>query len=457
MMKRILSMLVVLILFLQVNNVPVYCETIAGKSAEPPVIKSESVVLTDQKTGKVLYEKDSHKRLYSASITKILTALLIIDNIDLNETITVGKEIDLVAHDASDAGLTIGEKLSGQDLIWALMLPSGNDAAYTAAVAIARKKTGNASMSIQEAVKYFSDMMNKRAQDIGAKESSFVNPDGYPEDNHYSTAYDLALIAGETMKNAHFREVVGTYAYTAKDEASSQSSVKSKKEPPTWYNKNQLINKKSKYYYMYATGIKTGYTSLAGYCLASSASKNEMDLIAIVLKAGKEETRLVDSKNLFEYGFNNFKYHTLLQKGETISSVKVVRKYFGDVKSLDVIADKDFTDILTDSEISGIKKDILWNEKLVLPDENKTGDIKLQGPIKSGQVLGKLSIALNGKTLVESDLIAAGDALKGDFTDKMVGLLDQIIKFRYIILVCTVIAILAVIALTVRGSRRRKS
>lgn len=439
MIKRILTVITVLIL-LQTNTILVFCETIAGKASEPPIIKAESVILTDQKTGKVLYEKDSHKRIYPASITKTLTALLVMDDLDMNEIITVGKEIKLVKNDSSEAGLSIDEKISGRDLIWALMLPSGNDAAYTAAVTIARKKSGDASMDTKEAVKYFSDLMNKRAQKIGAEESNFVNPDGYPDENHYSTAYDLALIAGEAMKNDLLRDVVSTYSYKIMNVESTQSSVKGQKNHNTWYNLNQMINSKSKYYYKYATGIKTGYTSLAGYCLAASAVKDDISLIAIVLKADKEETRWLDSKNLFEYGFNNFKYQVLLKKGETISHVKVGRKYFGKEVDLDVLAGKAFTDLLTDNDVTNIKKDIQWDKKLVLAQEDNTGVIKLLGPIKSGQTVGKVTYTFNGKVLVESDLLAAKDALKGDFS----GLLDQAIRFKYIVLICIVIIAIGV-------------
>lgn len=370
----------------------------------------------------------------------------------MNETITVGKEIKLVKDYSSEAGLYIDEKISGRDLIWALMLPSGNDAAHTAAVTISKMKSGNASMDIKDAIKYFSDLMNKRAQEIGAKESNFVNPDGYPDENHYSTANDLALIAGEAMKNDLIREVVSTYSYKVKDEESKQPTAKSKKNPTTWYNKNQMINSKSKYYYNYATGIKTGYTSLAGYCLASAAVKGDMTLIAIVLKADKDETRWVDSKNLFEYGFNNFKYHLLLKKGESINKVKVSRKYFGRVEDLDVVVGKDFIDLLTEKDISNIIKNIEWDKKLLLSTEDKTGVVKLLGPIKSGQVVGKVIYTLNEKVLVESELLAAKDALKKDAS----GILDQAIRYKYIVLVCIIIFAVGVFVI-LRVLRRRKT
>lgn len=125
--------------------------------------------------------------MYPASLTKILTAILIMKNLDLDDTVTVGKEINRTGKDSSGIGLCVGEKLTGRELIYALMLPTGNDASYTAAVTVARKLSGNSEMSTPEAIKYFADLMNAWAQEIGAMDSNFINPDGYPDANHYST------------------------------------------------------------------------------------------------------------------------------------------------------------------------------------------------------------------------------------------------------------------------------
>ncbi len=445
-MKRIYPVLTVFILVLFLNAFPVY----GAPAAEPAKVKAEAAILTDWKTGKILYEKNIHQKVYPASITKILTALLVLEDLDMKESVTVGKEINLVEKDASEAGLVLGEKITGSDLIWAMMLPSGNDAAYTAAVTVARKKSGNASMEIKDAVTYFSDLMNKKAQEIGAKESHFANPDGYPNEDHYSSAYDLALIAKEAMKNDFFREVVGTYTYTIQD----AQFLKGSKAPAPWLNRNLLLNPKSKYYYSYATGIKTGHTSLAGYCLAASAEKDGMTLIAVVLKADKEETRCVDAKNLFEYGFGQFKYHTLFKKGDKVAAVKVSRKYFGKETDLDVQADKDFTDILTDADFAALQKNTSWDKKLVL-HEDGAGAVKLLGPIKSGQVLGQVSYTLNGKVMAESNLVAAQDTSKGGLSDTVESVLDQAIRYKYYVLAGIVLVVGALVILIRRGSKKK--
>ncbi|NJD02871.1 MAG: D-alanyl-D-alanine carboxypeptidase, partial [Ruminiclostridium sp.] len=420
MIKRKMLAVVIILVILHANPGVAFSETTIQDTAMPPDLKSESAVLMDQKTGKILYEKDSHKKVYPASLTKILTGLLILENIDAKETVTVGKEIQLIEQDASEAGLFEGEKLSGSDLMWALMLPSGNDAAYTAAVYIARKVSGNTSMDIPDAVKYFSGMMDNRARKIGANESNFVNPDGYPDENHYTTAYDMALISMETLKNDFFREVVNTYTYVKGGKADPKLSTESKKAPVIWYNKNQLINKKSKYFYEYAKGIKTGHTEAAGYCLSAYAEKDGRVFVSIILKADSEEARWLDTKALLEYGFNNFKYHTFVKKGESVSNVSVVRKYFGDSVDINILAGSEYTDILTDKDFAGIKRTIEWDKSLLIPGGGETARIKLAGPVSSGQIVGKVSYTLNGKVLSEASLLASSDALKGDFKDKIV-------------------------------------
>jgi D-alanyl-D-alanine carboxypeptidase (penicillin-binding protein 5/6) len=457
-MKRVWAVLIIIILALQFISLPALCETEAADSSKTPALKAEAAVLMDQETGKVLYEKEPHKRMYPASLTKVLTALLVIENMNLEETITVGKEINRVGKDSSGAGLNVGEKLSAGELVWALMLPSGNDASYTAAVTVARKKSGNASMEIQEAIKYFIDLMDKRALEIGAKESNFTNPDGYPDDNHYSTAFDMALVAREAMKNDFFREVVKTYAYTLKEDEASQTASKGKKAPAEWTNKNLLINPDSKYYYQYATGIKTGSTSAAGYCLAASATRNDMSLVSIVMKDVKEEARWADSKALFEYGFENFKYYEILRKGVPVGSIEAVRKYLGDTVKIDALAGQDYTDILSAQDYKSLKQEIEWDAGLVLPAKDGKTEVRLSGPIKSGQAIGKVTYSLNGSILSESPLIADKDSNKGDFTDIIYTILDQGFTHMYIAIPVIIVLLIAIVFIAWRrGMSRRRT
>lgn len=273
----------------QPRDVPSGTEVAARGSADLQgfvPLEAAGAIVIDQETGDVLYEKDALQQLYPASTTKILVALLAIEQGELDRLITVGEEVSLISDDSSRAGLRIGEQLTLRDLICALMLPSGNDAAYTIAVQIAREKSGDLSLDSRQAVALFVELMNRRARQAGAKNSHFVNPDGYHDQRHYTTPWDMALIAREAMQETFFRETVAMKYYESRG----------------WKNTNKLLDPASPHYYSSATGVKTGYTSAAGHCLVSSASKDGAEVIAVVL--GSSETgQWTDSVSLLEKGF----------------------------------------------------------------------------------------------------------------------------------------------------------
>ncbi|MDP4092125.1 MAG: D-alanyl-D-alanine carboxypeptidase [Bacillota bacterium] len=267
-------------------------------------LTAESAFLMDETTGKEIYSVNPNRRMYPASTTKIMTALLAVENGNLNDVITVGEEANLAEVDASKAGLDFNEKIPLKTLLKGLLLPSGNDAAYVLAVYTARKVSGQKDMSIHDAVAYFCRMMNERAKELGAHDTSFVNPDGYHDPQHYTTTHDLGLIAREAMKSKYLRDVVKTSEFSMKDWSSFDKSSKAKNRQRLWQNTNKLIVPDSGYYFKYATGLKTGHTTQAGYCLVSSAALNGKSVIAVVMK-DTEQAEWGDSTKLLEYGLNH--------------------------------------------------------------------------------------------------------------------------------------------------------
>lgn len=263
-------------------------------------LEAEGVAVIDQDTGELLLSKHEKKRLYPASTTKILTALLAIELGDLDEQVTVGEEILRIGSDESKAGLQVGESLSLAELLNALMLPSGNDAANTIAVHIARKVSNEPQLESDEAFQLFASLMNERARQTGATDSHFVNPHGLHDRKHYTTAYDMALIAQEAMRNQSFREIVRTDVYDR--DVMEQNHP----EKEVFVNRNELLQEGSEHYFAGTTGIKTGFTSQAGSCLVSSATRNGVDLIAVVLHSTEEDV-WHDSIELLEYGFHEKK------------------------------------------------------------------------------------------------------------------------------------------------------
>lgn len=258
-------------------------------------IDAPFAVVIDEKTGNILYSKNSKDKCYPASTTKILTAITALENCSIKDRFTCGEELNMIHNDSSKAGLVKGEKLTLDTLLKCLLIPSGNDAAYVIAVNTAREKSGDASMKISDAIAYFCDLMNKTAEKIGAENSNFINPDGYHDTNHYTSAYDMALIARYAMKNKTFRKIVRT----------SEFDLPGLKERDrVLYNTDKLILKGNSYYYKYAVGIKTGHTDEAGYCLVSAASFEDKEVIAVVMGDGENKV-FVDSKLLLKAGLND--------------------------------------------------------------------------------------------------------------------------------------------------------
>ncbi|MBS4209564.1 D-alanyl-D-alanine carboxypeptidase family protein [Bacillus sp. FJAT-50079] len=250
-------------------------------------IDAEAAVIIDEDTGEILFAKNKQMKLYPASTTKLLTALVALDKSTMDEQVIVGEEVYLSVDQEARAGLFEGQALTVEELLAAMLLQSGNDAARSLAVYIAQKELGE-QRSPDEAIHYFSQLMNEKAQEIGATHSHFTNPHGLHDPNHYSTAGDMALIAKEARHHVEIDQIV------------SQEKIAT--ESHTYMNRNQLLNSASPYFYDGATGLKTGFTDQAGYCLASSAERHGRKLVAVVLNSGKE-TVWSDSISLLDYGF----------------------------------------------------------------------------------------------------------------------------------------------------------
>ncbi len=381
MKKRLLSYLLVFIILAASTGVNSKAE---GNTLN---LKSEAIVLLEETTGKIIYDKNAKAKMYPASTTKVLTALLLIENIKPDEPIIVGREINGVPLDASKAGHKIGDKLTLKQLLMALMLPSGNDSAYVAAMAVAKKTSNNPDLDATTGLAQFSQLMNEKAKAIGAENSHFVNSSGYHEDGHYSTAYDIALITREAMKSELFREVVKTPSFDMEFGAEPERNT-------TWRNRNLLIDARySSSYYPYATGVKTGNTDQAGECLVSTATKDGMKLVAVVLKS-PQDLRFMESKALFEYGFVKYALYTFSKSGEVIEKLPIPNATKKGPQELEVVAKEERTELLFKNQVEKIEKKIEWSTT------------PLKAPIEAGHTVGKLTYTLEGEVLGEVTLLA---------------------------------------------------
>lgn len=344
-----------------------------------PEIYSEGAILIEPNTGTVLYEKNANEIFEPASTTKILTALIALERCELNEIATASsKAINGIPSNYAIADIRIGEQFTIEQLLNVLLIHSANEAANVIAEYIAGSQEN------------FAEIMNQRAQELGCKKSNFVNANGIENENHYTTAYDLSLIMKQCVKNENFKKIISTEKYTLPStELNSESRI--------FKNNNSLIIKGDKYYYQYCIGGKTGYTKEAKNCMVSLASKDGMDLIAVVLRGETTETgesaRNRDTINLFEYGYNNYNLQTIKKKDETITSVDI-KDSEGNTKQLKVKLEND---------ISIVNKEDNKTQKDVKPEI----DIKVENvPIEKDDVVGTATYKINGEEY-KSNLLAA--------------------------------------------------
>jgi D-alanyl-D-alanine carboxypeptidase (penicillin-binding protein 5/6) len=270
------------------DALPPMDETAGVKTIAVDITATNAYVLNvDSNT--VLYQKNSDKHIAPASTAKMLAALTVLDYCSLDDMFTVGPEIDLIASDSSRAWLNRGDTLTVKQLLAALLIPSGNDAAYTLAVNVGKKRAHDNGLSAQQAIKAFVAAMNQKAKDVGTASSHFITPDGYDADGQYTTAFDLAQIAKACLSHDVLLEIMRKHRIN--DTWANGREV-------TFTNTNKLIDPNSPYYYSRVTGLKTGHSEAAGSCLVSAATIDGKTYICVVMGAS-EETRFSDSLTIF--------------------------------------------------------------------------------------------------------------------------------------------------------------
>lgn len=342
-------------------------------------IKAKAALIVEKNTGKIIYEKDINEQNYPASTTKILTAILTIENCDLEETATVSQNaISKVPTSYVVAPLYVGEEMKVKDLLYALMLKSSNDAAYVLAEHVGGSVDG------------FAEMMNNKAKEIGCKNTHFVNPNGIDNKNHYTTAYDMYLITNYVMKNETFAKIVSTYQYTLPATNKHSASDRIMK------NTNNFVNPNSEYYDKKVKGVKTGTTDLAGNCLITDSADNRLEFITVVLGAETSNSKFNESSKMIEYAFNNYTVSDLHKKGDVIKNVEV-KNATDETKNLNLVISDDIAVMNNVSvKVNEIEPEIVLNDNIV-------------APISKGQELGTIKynvdgLEYNAKLLAESDV-----------------------------------------------------
>lgn len=342
----------------------------ANSSNSGPALAQNAVsaVVIDAESGTVIFEKNSHQKLPPASITKVMTMLLVMEAIDqgklkLTDMVTTSERAASMG--GSQIFLEVGEQMSVEEMLKGVAMASGNDAS----VALAEKLAGTED--------HFVAMMNERAAQLGLKNTHFMNSNGLPVENHYSSAYDIAVLSRELMKYELIRSFTGKY----------QDYLRKDSEKPFWLvNTNKLVR-----FYDGADGIKTGYTSEAKFCLSASAVRDGMRLIAVVMGAPSTKVRNAEVTQLLDYSFAQYMNYPLIKKGDLIGTLQIEK---GMESKVDVIAPQPFSVLVKrGSNTEEIHYELDMDESV-------------KAPVVQGQPIGKLMIYQGDSLMKEYELLA---------------------------------------------------
>jgi serine-type D-Ala-D-Ala carboxypeptidase (penicillin-binding protein 5/6) len=364
-MKRIFSILAISFFMCSAISTQVYAEE---KKDAQLVDNVRSAILIERDTGTVLYEKNIHEKLPPASMTKVMTMLLIMEAIDEGK-LKMNEKIRTSEYAASMGGSQIflepGEEMTTEQMLQGIAIASGNDAS----VAMAERIAGS-----EEA---FVEMMNKKVKELGLKNTKFQNATGLPAKDHYSTAYDMAMMAKELLKYEKITKFTGTY----------EGYLRENTDNKFWLvNTNKLVR-----FYPGVDGLKTGFTNEAKYCLTATAEKNGMRVIAVVFGSPTSKERNAQVTKLLDYAFSQYETHPMYERKHVMGQAKVSK---GSVKTVEAVTSEPISLLTKKGEnIKSIKKEIVIHENI-------------KAPVKIGDEIGSIKLSKDGKVLVESPLVA---------------------------------------------------
>lgn len=411
---------------------PLFCA--AAAADDDLSVEARAAILVDVNSGEVLFEQAADTRQYPASLTKLTTALVVADHCDLSESVTVPAEAFSNLIDAgSSANLKQGEVMTVEELLYCMLVVSGNDAANALAIHVA----GN--------LPDFYELMNHKAEELGCTGTHYVNAHGLHDTNHYTTARDLYRIARAFVANDDLMKIANTVSYVVPATNLSPQRILN--------STNYLISGISTIRYIYtpARGIKTGTTTPAGYCLVSSAEKNGLYLVSVMLGAGKNETTgdvmsFVETKRMFEWGFHNFSYQTIVDSGEPVTELPV-----------ELSQEADSVVAVTQGSISHLMPIDFDASKIILTPW--LFEEKLTAPVTKGQIIGEADVAYDGVSYGRVKLVALTSVDRSDYLysiEKVKEYMQNRTVIRVIVIVVCVILLYVVVALILNRRRRRK-
>lgn len=387
---------------------------------QAPEVGSECAIVMDVNTGAVLYQKQEHRKCYPASITKIMTTMLALENSSLDDTVTFSPDA-IYKTEGSGVARDIGERLTMRDTLYAVMLESANECAYAAA-----EHVGGGDYN------KFINMMNERARELGCTDTHFANCNGLPDPDHYTSCYDMALIASEAIKNNMFRKIISTRTYTL-------PKTNKKNQELVMFNHHQMIcnNRTSRNLYKYAIGGKTGYTVAAGHTLVTYAQKDGMLLVCVVMRSNLA-SQYTDTRKLFDYCFSQFHVCNVMQSENRYSGCGLDNRFRMNELHPYINIDPDANIILPNNACFA---DTQVTES---EDGNKNDSLIYT---YDGRQVGKVKI-LKTSALMKTYYVSEEDS-----SSSLIGFITGAAKTK--IIVAAVVIAAAVVLLLIRNHRKR--
>lgn len=389
-------------------------------------ITAPNLILANTDTGRILYERNADEKIYPASVTKLMTAIIVVEECKLSDMVTVSeKAVKSVPFGYVNANLRAGENLTIENLLNAMLIPSANDAAN----ALAEHVGGS--------IENFAEKMNSRARELGCTGTNFTNPSGLHEENHYTTTRDLLLIAKEAIEKTTIKTIIGKTTYTL------PKSNKYNKTNRILTTTNYMRRKElTKYYYPYCIGAKTGYTGQAKNCVIEYASKDNVNLIAIVMGENSKikGTKFLDAKQMFEYGFSKYENKQVVKKDEVFETITIPNGT-KETRNLETLYKSDINIIVNkDNNVEIIDWKNSENDNSDEYIVKKVEYSRIKAPIQKGEIIGKVTYKYDGIEY-SSNIIANGNVEESKI-------------LQLIVLISTVALIILIIYFLVKSKRK---
>ena len=433
-----------------------------------PLIHAQTHVLIEAQTGRILSENEAHRRMFPAATTMILTAILAYEHIGMDDIIVAGSEVNMLPPASARNGHEVGEAISGQNLLRGMLIGAGNDTSNIVAIEVIRRLEGDWDIDFAAAQQLFANLMNQRAQELGALDSHFMNPHGFHHDSHFTTAYDMAQIARHALGIDVIMQIVGAGSFSGPMAGYATVPEGALQLSRNWNSANELIQPGPNFY-PYAIGLRTGFTNQAGYSLVAAARREGVSLISVTFNSpvvGGQPTRWQDNISLFEYGFANYAYRVFFESHSPVGSMDIYNPALDDYGHLEFFATQGGSLFLSEQEMGRLVRDVdILPEFLLDVYDDDTGEYTRMfvAPIEEGQVLGTISYELDGEIIFSTALYAARGVTERTtvrdieyFMNRLRQIFFTSDAIPFWIAGVSVLILLAVLIILARNSIRRK-